>query len=98
MHKAPSFKTFEKLVRDNPREKNYTVSPSHLGFISEKTWELAREKGIKILPQKNAHSGRPQKYDDEIRNWVYESSKPAKELSKKLKMPLRTVYFIKAGN
>jgi len=98
LKKAPSYETFKKLVIDNPGEKLYRVSPSLVRTISQRTWTYAKDRGIRIVPREGAHAGRPQRYDEKERQKIRGSELTAKELSDSWNIPLRTVYFIRAGN
>ena len=93
----PSYEMFKRLVEKNPYRKQYSMSPSLIKYLAERTKEFAKEKGIKIVPA-DTHPGQPRKYTDAERQKIIESDKTSKEISIRTGIPLRTVYFIKAGN
>lgn len=91
----PSFRTFKALVKKNPDLKVYKICPSLIKYLSRNTLEFAKYNKIRIVPYK-CQAGRPYRYDKDMRRKLRNRNVSAKDVSEKLSVPLRTVYFYRA--
>ncbi len=91
----PTLDIVEKIIERFPNVEKIMCPPSLHVQTSRKVFKKLADKGIKLEPGE-FRVGRPKKYDDEtiaeiinLRN----QGMPAKQISERLNIPLRTVYF-----
>lgn len=92
----PSVDIMVEVLEHAPNVK-YILCPKSLYMLTSIRVKKALERvGVLLVPFGEG-AGRPNKYDEEIVNKLkkmYELGVPVKEISKSLKIPLRTVYHI----
>ncbi len=85
-----------EVLDSNPDLVKITCPLSIYSRISRKYMDALKELGIKIEPVQRR--GRPKKYSSsdatQIQKMLDEGESP-KEISKKLKLPVKTVYYLK---
>ncbi len=92
----PSVDIMVEVLEHAPNVK-YILCPKSLYSLTSIRVKKALERvGVLLIPFGDG-AGRPNKYDDETvgkLKKMYELGVPVKEISKSLKIPLRTVYHI----
>jgi hypothetical protein len=87
-----------ELLDQYPDLKKISCPPSLYARISPKYLQALDELGVSVVPV--AKKGRPKRYDDEEIKKIehlLKSGHTPREISETLKMPLKTVYYLKGS-
>ncbi|WP_297508771.1 DUF1699 family protein [Thermococcus sp.] len=92
----PTKEVVVKILENAPNVEKISCPPSLYPKVSKKVIGALKQLGVQLVPEKKPR-GRPKKYDEETLRLVRElASKgvPAREISSRLGIPLRTVYYL----
>ncbi|WP_054839797.1 helix-turn-helix domain-containing protein [Thermococcus sp. JCM 11816] len=94
----PTKEVVVKILERSPNVRKITCPPSLYPKVSQKViMALNQLGGVELLPESYPTGGRPKKYDEKTIKQVVELARkgvPMKEISRKLGIPLRTVYYL----
>jgi hypothetical protein len=96
VNKPLSFSKIMDLLDQHPDLKKITCPPSLYSRISPKYLKALDELGVAVEPVEK--KGRPKKYDEENveeLQRLLKSGQSPKEIAETLKIPLKTVYYLK---
>lgn len=92
----PTKEVVVKILERSPNVRKITCPPSLYPKVSQKVIMALNQLGVELLPESYPR-GRPKKYDEKTIKQVVEMAgkgMPMKEISRKLGIPLRTVYYL----
>ncbi|MBP1910841.1 DUF1699 family protein [Thermococcus stetteri] len=92
----PTKEVVVKILEHSPNVRKITCPPSLYPKVSQKVIMALNQLGVELLPESYPR-GRPKKYDEKTVKQVVEMARkgmPMKEISRKLGIPLRTVYYL----
>ncbi|AIU70735.1 DNA-binding protein [Thermococcus eurythermalis] len=92
----PTKEVVVKILENAPNVKRISCPPSLYPKVSKRVIYALGQLGIELVPEKRPR-GRPRKYDEKTVKLVRELAKkgvPMREISERLGIPLRTVYYM----
>ncbi|AFL96114.1 hypothetical protein CL1_1919 [Thermococcus cleftensis] len=92
----PTKEILVRILERAPNVRKISCPPSLYPKVSKKIISALSQMGIELVPE-GYPRGRPRKYDEETIRRVRELVKvgvPAKEISARMGIPLRTVYYL----
>ena len=92
----PTKEVVVKILENAPNVKRISCPPSLYPKVSKRVIYALGQLGIELVPERYPR-GRPRKYDEETIKLVRELAEkgvPMREISARLGIPLRTVYYI----
>jgi len=92
----PTKEVVVKILENAPNVKRISCPPSLYPKVSKRVIYALGQLGIELVPERYPR-GRPRKYDEETVKLVRELAEkgvPMREISARLGIPLRTVYYI----
>jgi len=92
----PTKEILVRILENAPNVRRISCPPSLYPKVSKKAIAALAQMGIELVPESYPR-GRPRKYDEETVKRVREllsGGIPAKEVSDRLGIPLRTVYYM----
>lgn len=92
----PTKEVVVKILENAPNVKRISCPPSLYPKVSKRVIYALGQLGIELVPEKRPR-GRPKKYDEKTVKLVRELAErgvPMKEISSRLGIPLRTVYYM----
>jgi hypothetical protein len=92
----PTKEVVVKILENSPNVRRITCPPSLYPKVSRKVISALAQIGVELLPE-SFPRGRPRKYDERTMRQVVEMARrgvPMKEISERLGIPLRTVYYL----
>ncbi|WP_297498586.1 DUF1699 family protein [Thermococcus sp.] len=95
----PTKEVVVKILENAPNVEKISCPPSLYPRVSKKVIAALKQLGIQLVPEKKPR-GRPRKYDEETLRLVREladKGTPIREISTRLGIPLRTVYYLVRG-
>ena len=84
------------ILERAPNVRTISCPPSLYPKVSKRIIHALSQMGIQLLPE-GYPRGRPRKYGEETVRWLRSLAKsgvPPKEISRRTRIPLRTVYYI----
>lgn len=96
----PSVEIVNKILETAPAIQRIYCPPSLLKQTSTKAFEVLDNAGVS-LGKHDVKVGRPTKYSEGIVNEILERRRkgmPVKEISKQMKIPIRTAYYYLKNN
>ena len=85
-----------KILENAPNVKRISCPPSLYPKVSKRVIYALGQLGIELVPEERPR-GRPRKYDEKTVKLVRELARkgvPMREISERLGIPLRTVYYM----
>ncbi|WP_456366187.1 DUF1699 family protein [Thermococcus sp.] len=96
INRRPTKEIVVHILERAPNVRRISCPPSLYPKVSKKIVDALSKVGVELVPE-GYPRGRPRKYGkktlDEIENLLRQGKGP-KEISKRLKIPLRTVYYL----
>jgi len=95
----PTKEILVRILENAPNVRVIGCPPSLYPKVSKRVIKALRQMGIDIVPIKRSR-GRPRKYDKTVLLQIREllkKGKTPKEISKELRIPLRTLYYMING-
>ncbi|WP_456420554.1 DUF1699 family protein [Thermococcus sp.] len=92
----PTKEVVVKILENAPNVKKISCPPSLYPKVSKRVIYALSQLGIELVPESYPR-GRPRKYDEKTVKLVRELAEkgvPMREISARLGIPLRTVYYI----
>ncbi|WP_297458506.1 DUF1699 family protein [Thermococcus sp.] len=92
----PTKEILVRILERAPNVRKISCPPSLYPKVSRKVIAALSQMGIELVPE-GYPRGRPRKYDEDTVRRVrelFQRGVPAKEISSRLGIPLRTVYYI----
>ncbi|WP_297469754.1 DUF1699 family protein [Thermococcus sp.] len=92
----PTKEVVVKILENAPNVRRISCPPSLYPKVSKRVIYALNQLGIELIPEKRPR-GRPRKYDEKTVKLVREMAEkgvPMKEISERLGIPLRTVYYM----
>ena len=92
----PTKEVVVKILENAPNVRRISCPPSLYPKVSKRVIYALNQLGIELIPEKRPR-GRPRKYDEKTVKLVQEMAEkgvPMKEISERLGIPLRTVYYM----
>jgi hypothetical protein len=92
----PTKEILVRILERAPNVRRISCPPSLYPKVSKKVIAALAQMGIELVPE-GYPRGRPRKYDEETVRQVMELLRrglPAKEISTRMGIPLRTVYYM----
>jgi hypothetical protein len=92
----PTKEILVRILERAPNVRRISCPPSLYPKVSKKVIAALAQMGIELVPE-GYPRGRPRKYDEETVRQVIELLRrglPAKEISTRMGIPLRTVYYM----
>jgi len=92
----PTKEVVVKILENAPNVRKISCPPSLYPKVSKKVIYALKQLGVELVPE-NRPRGRPRKYDEKTVKLVRELAEkgvPMREISERLGIPLRTVYYL----
>ncbi len=92
----PTKEVVVKILENAPNVERISCPPSLYPKVSKRVIGALRQLGVELVPERRPR-GRPRKYDERTVKLVRELAEkgvPMKEISERLGIPLRTVYYL----
>ncbi|WP_457742669.1 DUF1699 family protein [Thermococcus sp.] len=92
----PTKEVVVKILENAPNVKRISCPPSLYPKVSKRVIYALSQLGVELVPEERPR-GRPRKYDEKTVKLVHDMARkgiPMKEISERLGIPLRTVYYM----